>query len=51
LKADRRNEIGGSYSTYGETRGAYRWRNVREREHLGEPGVIGRIILKWIFRK
>jgi hypothetical protein len=26
-------------------------RNVRERDHLGDPGVDGRIILRWIFRK
>jgi len=24
--------------------------NLREREHWGDPGVDGRIILKWIFR-
>jgi hypothetical protein len=24
---------------------------VTERDHLEEPGVDGRIILKWIFRK
>jgi len=24
---------------------------VRERDHLGDPGVDGRIILRWIFRK
>jgi len=24
--------------------------NLRERDHLGDPGVDGRIILRWIFR-
>ena len=27
------------------------WGNLRERDHLGDPGVGGRIILRWIFRK
>jgi hypothetical protein len=37
----------------GEGRGVYRvllW-NLRERGHWGDPGVDGRIILRWIFRK
>jgi hypothetical protein len=25
--------------------------NLQERDHLGDPDVDGRIILKWIFRK
>jgi len=25
--------------------------NLRERDHLGDPGVDGRIVLRWIFRK
>jgi len=28
------------------------WRgNLRERDHLGDPDVDGKIILRWIFRK
>jgi hypothetical protein len=27
------------------------WRNLRERDHMGDPGVCGRIKLRWIFRK
>ena len=27
------------------------WGNLWEREHWGEPGLDGRIILKWIVRK
>jgi hypothetical protein len=27
------------------------WVNLRERDHWGDPGVGGRIILGWIFRK
>jgi hypothetical protein len=27
------------------------WENVREREHWGDPGIDGTIILGWIFRK
>jgi hypothetical protein len=25
--------------------------NLRQRDHLGDQGVDGRIILRWIFRK
>jgi len=27
------------------------WGNLRERDHLKDPGIDGRIILRWIFRK
>jgi hypothetical protein len=27
------------------------WGNRRERDHWGDPGVDGRILLEWIFRK
>jgi hypothetical protein len=27
------------------------WGSLRERDHLGDPDVDGRIILRWIFRK
>jgi hypothetical protein len=27
------------------------WGNLTERDYLDDPGVDGRIILRWIFRK
>jgi hypothetical protein len=27
------------------------WGKLRERDHWGDPGTDGRIILRWIFRK
>ena len=43
----------GHVAGMGERRGAYRVLvgNLRERDHLEDPGAGGRIILKWIFRK
>jgi hypothetical protein len=37
----------------GERKGEYRVLvgNLRERDHLGDPGVDGRITLRWIFGK
>jgi hypothetical protein len=30
---------------------AVKWKNLRKGDHLENPGVDGRIILKWIFEK
>jgi hypothetical protein len=49
-----KNEMGGACSTYGGRGEAYTgiwWGNLLERVHLGDPGVDGRIILRWIFWK
>ena len=27
------------------------WGKPKERDHLGDPGLDGRIILRWIYRK
>jgi hypothetical protein len=35
----------------GEVYTGFCWGNLRERDHLKDPGVDGRIIFRWIFRK
>jgi len=35
----------------GKVRARLWWGNLTERDHLENPGVDGRIILRWIFRK
>jgi hypothetical protein len=35
----------------GEVHVGFWWGNLRERDHLGDPGLGERIILKWIFKK
>ena len=35
----------------GETYTRFWWGNLWDRDHLGDPGAYGRIILRWIFRK
>jgi hypothetical protein len=39
----------GHVARIGERRGVYRV--LRERDHLEDPGIDGRIILSWIIRK
>jgi len=46
--------MGGACTAYGgeEKRiQSFGWGNAREKYHFGDPGVDGRIILGWIFRK
>ena len=35
----------------GEDYTGFWWVNLRETDHMGDPDVDGRIILRWIFRK
>ena len=35
----------------GEAYTGFWWVNLKERDHFGDPGIDGRIILKWVFRK
>jgi hypothetical protein len=49
----RRMRWAGMWHIWGkrEVRTRFWWGDWREGDHLGDPGVDGRIILRWIFRK
>jgi len=49
----RRMRWAGHVARMWERRGVERfwWGNLREIDHLGDPGANGSIILRWIFRK
>jgi hypothetical protein len=48
-----KNEMGSACSAYGgkEAYTEFWWVNLREGDHWGDPGVDGKIILRWFFRK
>ena len=48
-----KNEMGWACSTYGREEGCMQvlWGNLRERDHMEDPGINGRIVLICIFRK
>jgi hypothetical protein len=43
----------GACRVYGERRGVHRFMvgQPEERDHLGDPGLDGNIILRWIFSR
>jgi len=46
-----KNEMGGACRTYGvigEVHVGFWWSSLRERDHLEDTSVDGRIILRWI---
>jgi hypothetical protein len=49
-----KNEMGGAFGTSegrGQVYTGFWWGNLTEREHLGDPTLNGRIILRWVFRR
>jgi hypothetical protein len=47
-----KNEMGWACSTYGkrDVHTRFWWGDLSEGDHLGDLGIDGRIILKWIFK-
>jgi hypothetical protein len=43
--------MGGACIYGGDVYTGFWWGNVAERDHLGDPGIDGRIMLKCIFKK
>jgi hypothetical protein len=49
----RRMRLAGHVANMGEKRGyiGFWWGNLREMDRLGDRGIQGRIVIRWIFRK
>jgi hypothetical protein len=43
--------MGGHVPIRGNVYKRFRWRNLRNRDHLAHLGVNGKILLKWNFKK
>jgi hypothetical protein len=46
-----KNERGGGGEGRGDACTGFWWINLRERDHCGDPGVDGKVVLRWILRK
>ena len=46
-----KNEMGGVCRGRRQAYTGFWWGNLREGDRLGDPGIDGRIILRWTFRK
>jgi len=47
----RRMRWAGHVARMAERHTGFWWRNLRERDYLEDPGIDGRIILRWIFKR
>jgi hypothetical protein len=48
----KKSEMGRTFGTYGgEVHKGLKWENLREEDHLEDPDVDRRMILKWIFER
>ena len=51
IEKNKTGMAGSAYGGRGEAYTGFWWGSLKERDHWGEPGVDGSIILRWIFRK